>query len=581
MELKNIRIDEIREGYHPRKDFKGTEELKEKIKDHGLGNPLVVRHDGDEYVVTDGLRRLRVLKELGWQTVPCVIENVDERTAAHNSYIYNSGDSRIGLNPIEVSLHIKEMRERFDYSVQNLIDLGYAKDDQTVYNKLRLLALPEEIQKTIAEGRLSPTVGYKLARDLARSEDKNSVLRSFEDLHARNDLTVEKYKKWMKNRIIREKGEEKENKVIEIPRGDIPGVFFKDASDMSELPDESVGLVVTSPPYNLELEYEKNVSFEEHLKILDGVLRECARVLEPGRKLCINVADIRVYGTRNNGKPEIQLIGGHYQEILRKYDVRLVDIIIWQKCHEGKKDYNWRSNPQVNYHRNTPHTSYRILNNFEYIYIFEKDGKREPPCDPEISKEEWKQYVDGVWQIPPGKKMEGHPAEFPEEIPRRLIKMYSYEKECVLDCFAGTMTTVKVANELRRIGIGYEKEEKYKPVSMRKLGIKEEDLKEPESNEKNGEFTTDERRDAIRTTRNDLIPEILAEIKDKGERISRLSVPLKRNLSKDDVTVVTVPIGDDSPPTSPPASPQVVKADDYEDGDGALVPAPSTYANAA
>jgi hypothetical protein len=79
--------------------------------------------------------------------------------------------------------------------------------------------------------------------------------------------------------------------------------------------------------------------------------------------------------------------------------------------------------------------------------------------------------VPGVWEITPVKNMEGHPAVFPDELPRRLIKMYSYEGDIVLDPFLGSGTTVKVARELNRDGIGYEKELQYKPVIMEKLGL--------------------------------------------------------------------------------------------------------------
>jgi ParB/RepB/Spo0J family partition protein len=233
MVVNEIRIHRVVEGYHPRKDSKGLEELKEQIQKNGP-DPIRVRPEDDCFVVIDGNRRLSVLKELGYETVPCIIQEIDEKNAAHQSYVLNTGDYRRNLNPIEVSLHIKEMRERFGYSVRDLVNLGYAKDDQTIYNKLHLLNLPEELQEKIADGSIKPTVGYRLAQDLSRSEDKDCLLQSFEDLCAKSDLTVDKYQGWSKNRIIREKGEgEKTNPVINIPQGEIPGVFFKDSANMS------------------------------------------------------------------------------------------------------------------------------------------------------------------------------------------------------------------------------------------------------------------------------------------------------------------------------------------------------------
>jgi len=80
-------------------------------------------------------------------------------------------------------------------------------------------------------------------------------------------------------------------------------------------------------------------------------------------------------------------------------------------------------------------------------------------------------WVQGVWEIDAVRKQEGHPAMFPDELPRRLIKMFSYEGDTVLDAWLGSGTTVKVARELNRVGIGYEKEAQYKDLIMRKLGI--------------------------------------------------------------------------------------------------------------
>jgi len=122
-----------------------------------------------------------------------------------------------------------------------------------------------------------------------------------------------------------------------------------------------------------------------------------------------------------------------------------------------------------------------MLRNTEKIYIFRKDGDREVPFDLEynskISEDEHKEWVDSLWNIEPVTKQEGHPAQFPEEIPRRLIKMFSFKGDMVLDPFGGSMTTVKVANELGRVGIGYERYKRYKSIIMEKLGIKVDDLK--------------------------------------------------------------------------------------------------------
>lgn len=350
---------------------------------------------------------------------------------------------------------------------------------------------------------------------------------------------------------------------------------------MSELADESVHLIVTSPPYGVGMEYEEGVSFEDHLKMLEKVLGECVRVLVPGGKICVNFGDIHTYGTKKGGKPEVKLMGHHYVEILGKHGLRLLDIITWKKCHPGKRDSNWFTNPQVSYHSKVRHGTYRFLRNTEHLFIFEKDGDAGRTYPPQISLEEWKTWVDSVWEIPPVRIQKDHPAQFPEELPRRLIKMFSYKGDVVLDCFGGTMTTVKVARELGRVGVGYEKDDKYKPAIMTKLGITEGDLSKPEKEEPQEELTEGERKEATTTLMHDLLPAILADANSKGERIARLSIPLKRNLKKKDVVVDRVPLHGDAPPGPLPPSMNTGAPDDYQDSDAIHVPAPSSLAKAA
>jgi DNA modification methylase len=325
---------------------------------------------------------------------------------------------------------------------------------------------------------------------------------------------------------------------------------------MSEIPDASVSLILTSPGYCVGLEYEKGVTLKDHLKNLKKQCSEWNRVLMLGGIIAINFGDIHNFRTQNGGKVEIQLMGHYYQVFLRKYKIRLRDIIVWRK---GK---TWINNRQVSYHQKTKHTSYRILNNFEYVYILHKEGKRDVPFDIEheskISKDEWKEWVDGVWEIPPVRRQKGHPAQFPEEIPRRLIKMCSYKGDIVLDPFGGSMTTVKVANELGRIGVGYEKEEKYKPVIMEKLGIKELD--------KNSENSREDSKKHPLAQVVDVVSDVVSSKNIRPGVIRSLTVPLSFNIKKDDVMIDLVS-GPEEP--NPPEPPRVIRADDYDEQEAA------------
>ena len=417
--------------------------------------------------------------------------------------------------------------------------------------------------------------GYHLRKDFTGQEELKGIIEKegldkqpIDEIVAKTEISTEKVKEKVNVRLSAEKREKEDREVIpEIPQGDIPGVFFKDARDMSELKDESVGLIVTSPPYCVNLEYENGVSFKDHVKNLESVFTECVRMLKPGGKICINFGDIRTFGTRTQGKPEIQLMGHVFQEILRKHKVRLIDTITWKKCTKGKRDFNWVSNPQASYNKKKRHTTYRIINNTEYVHIFEKNGKPDVDSETEkrskISKEKYYEWNDSVWEIPPVKGKKDHPAPFPEELPHRLITLYSYIGDIVLDPFGGTLTTVKVANDLGRVGIAYERKKEYKSTIMKKLGIKEEDLKKSDMNagqqEKNanGSDFVDHLAKSV--------GEILATEHRGEEDIRSIKVPYQSDFSKDEIVIDWTDDPEEPDPSGSINFPAVVKADDYED----------------
>lgn len=170
--------------------------------------------------------------------------------------------------------------------------------------------------------------------------------------------------------------------------------------------------------------------------------------------------------------PHLERAGHRYQSYLRKYQIFLTDVIIWQKPTAWRRKRAHTSS----YTETTVHTSYRIVDNFEPVYIFRKKGEREVPSEDivlrsRLTKEQWIAWVPSVWQIDAVKNQQEHPCVYPDELCHRLIKMFSYEGDTVLDPWLGSGTTVKVARELNREGVGYEKEPQYKAVIMKKLGI--------------------------------------------------------------------------------------------------------------
>jgi ParB/RepB/Spo0J family partition protein len=469
MEVVNLDLDSLVVEYRLRQDLGDLESLQASIRKDGLQEPLLVYEvEDNRFAIIDGRRRLESVRSFGWKTVPCLVkENVAAGDAAHLSFVKNH--ERKPLSAIEVALHLMAMRERFGFSTRDLELKGYGSA-ASISNRLKLLNLAEDVQKLIHRGDLSLAHGLALVKLPTAKEQRRMAKRIVDhDLPAkRAEVQVDRY-------LMKGKAKEEPKKVQESPAGDIPGIYIKDSRDMRELPDQSVHLIVSSPPYGVGMEYEVGVSFDEHCQMIQDVLKECARVLVLGGIMALNVGDITNFKGRKgkNEHAQIQLMGHFYQRCLRRHQIYLTDQIIW------RKSLNWKKRPDVSFSENTAHTSYRILGNFEPIYIFRKKGERELPSEEVIlasrlTKEQWIAWAQGVWDIEPVRVQEGHPAMYPEELPGRLIMMFSYEGDTVLDPWLGSGTTVKVARALNREAVGYEKEPQYKEVIMKKLGIASE-----------------------------------------------------------------------------------------------------------
>jgi len=475
VEVKEVGLEQLEVQYHPRKDLGDIEKLQGSIKRDGLQEPLLVYEAGEgRFAIIDGCRRFKAVQELGWKAVPCLIKkDIKPAEAAHLSYVRNT--EREGFNPIEIACHMKAMRDTFGFSLRDLELKGYGTPP-SIASKIKLLELPEVVQSQIRKGELTIAHGLSLLKMSNPEEMERMAKRvvDFEVSAKRADMQIDTYLA---------KGKKKEAKAAApVPATDIPGVYIKDARDMSELPSKSVHLVVTSPPYFVGMEYEKGMTYAEHWENIEAVMKECARVLVPGGIIALNVADIQNFkGVKgNNDYTQIQLVGHKYQGFLRKHQIHLTDTIVWVKStvafvREAGKAYSEK----------TPHTAYRIISNHEPVYIFRKKGDRETPAEDvalrsRLSKADWAEWAPGVWKIERIRKNDGHPAIYPEELVSRLVKMFSYEGDTVIDPFLGSGTTVKVARELNREAVGYEREPQYKAVIMQKLGIAPgEDQKQP------------------------------------------------------------------------------------------------------
>lgn len=246
---------------------------------------------------------------------------------------------------------------------------------------------------------------------------------------------------------------------------------------MKEVPDESIHLIITSPPYWQLKDYGNgkqigfNDTYEEYINNLNLVWNECHRVLHKGCRLCINIGD-QFARSVYYGRYKVIPIRTEIIKFCESAGFDYMGAIIWQKvttCHTTGGATVMGSFP---YPRNG------ILKlDYEFILIFKKYGN-----PPKVSKDikeqskltqgEWNEYFTGHWNFP-GEKQDKHLAMFPEELPKRLIKMFSFVGDTVLDPFLGSGTTSLAAKNLNRNSIGYEINEGFLPVIKEKLGLKQ------------------------------------------------------------------------------------------------------------
>jgi len=313
--MKGINIKLIAEGYHPRREFSGKDELRRSIEKEGLREPITVRRDGEQYILIDGLRRLQVIKDLGREEVSCHVLEANEKEAAHLSWVKNTHEYRNNPNPMEEAGHLLAMRDKFGHSVKELVELGYAGHISTIYNKLSLLSLPDDVQAKIASGELASSVGYQLAK----VDDEKKQIDLAEDKAAQEKGAFKKISRKVRELRQRPKsavniidltdygteGKRGESAPPPVPtlagHDDIPVLTLAGHDDippldrillgdclerLKELPDNSVDQVVTDPPYGMEFmgkDWDKAVPCVE-------IWQECFRVLKPGSLMTIMAA---------------------------------------------------------------------------------------------------------------------------------------------------------------------------------------------------------------------------------------------------------------------------------------------------
>ena len=253
-----------------------------------------------------------------------------------------------------------------------------------------------------------------------------------------------------------------------------------DSRQMTELDDKSVDLVITSPPYWQLKDYGTknqigyNDSYEEYINNLNLVWKESYRVLNNGCRLCVNIGD-QFARAVYYGRYKVIPIRTEIIKFCEAIGFDYMGAIIWQK----KTTSNTTGGASLMGSYPTPRNGILSID-YEFILLFKKLGipikpNKELKEQSKMTKEEWKEYFAGHWNFG-GTKQDGHIAMFPEELPKRLVKMFSFVGDTVLDPFLGSGTTSLAARNLNRNSFGYEMNSDFIPYIKRKLDINQGDI---------------------------------------------------------------------------------------------------------
>jgi len=257
-------------------------------------------------------------------------------------------------------------------------------------------------------------------------------------------------------------------------------IIIGDSRRMREVEDEAVQLIVTSPPYWQLKDYGHkeqigyNDTYEEYINNLNLVWKECYRVLSPGCRLCVNIGD-QFARSVYYGRYKIIPIRTEITKFCETIGFDYMGAIIWQKVTTTNTTGGATIMGSFPYPRNGI-----VKLDYEFILIFKKMGEaqkvsKERKEKSKLTTKEWNEYFYGHWNFP-GERQDKHLAAFPEELPRRLIRMFAFVEDTVLDPFLGSGTTTLVAKNLWRNSIGYEINPKFLPIIKKKLDTGKGDL---------------------------------------------------------------------------------------------------------
>lgn len=240
-------------------------------------------------------------------------------------------------------------------------------------------------------------------------------------------------------------------------------IILSSAERMKELPNNSIHLMITSPPYNVSKEYDQDLSFDEYLQLLKNVFQEVYRVLVNGGRACINIANL-------GRKPYIPL-SSYINLMMIEIGFNMRGEIIWNKSASASPSTAWGS------WKSASNPTLRDIH--EYILVFSKgDYKREKKNKQDtISRDQFIEWTKSVWTFnAESAKKIGHPAPFPIELPYRLIQLYSFKGDVVLDPFMGSGTTALAALKSERYFVGYEISNEYVELAKKRIAMYEQEI---------------------------------------------------------------------------------------------------------
>lgn len=251
------------------------------------------------------------------------------------------------------------------------------------------------------------------------------------------------------------------NEITELAPDSLNKLYHADSSKLDFIPDNSVHLMITSPPYNVGKEYDADLSLEEYCSLLTKVMAEIYRILIPGGRACVNIANVgrRPYLPLNNVLSQIMIELGFLMR----------GEIIWDKGASAGSSCAWGSWQSA---------SNPVLRDVhEYIMVFSKQsfkrednkGLKKPNS---ITRDEFLEYTKSIWSFnAESAKRVNHPAPFPVELPYRLIQLYSFEGDIVIDPFCGSGTTCLAALKTKRNYLGIDNNRDYLEIAEKRISV--------------------------------------------------------------------------------------------------------------